>query len=94
MNGDSFVPGREPADPGQSGDHGSLERFFRNADEAQEALEKYGEWRLAREISDAKARWEATRAARQGERRSEGVHGEDQAQTQVVRQLDIEEAAR
>jgi hypothetical protein len=95
MNGVSIPDsGVQSADPGEPRDSGfSLSRTFEIIRAAKAAFEARGEWRLAREIEDALARWDSeqsqiplfvpTGTPGEGERSSKGVHGEDPPEAEV-----------
>jgi len=52
-------------------------------DAAEKALEEIGEYKAAREVGDARARLKTTRAASEGQRSGETVHGVHPQKTQV-----------
>lgn len=89
MNGHST--GLESADTGRTSNHGFGDADVANLRSAKAALEARGEWRLAREIEDALARWDSEAAERQqalalgeGERGSEALHGENPQNAKVI----------
>lgn len=92
MNGELPDSRVQPADPGEPGDsRGSLRETFRVIRAAKAAFEARGEWRLAREIEDAVARWDSEEnppkpfiALGEGERSREGVHGENPQDAEVT----------
>jgi len=88
MNGNSTLAGPESADTGEPGHRGvSIADTFRLLRASTAALEARGEWRLAREIQDACARYDSEVIPSaafilplpfgEGQRGGEGVHGED-----------------
>lgn len=95
MNGDSSVAGFEPTDPGEPRDSRDRVRSaYQDIERAKEALETRGEWRLAREIEDALARWrsEENPPAQfcilcEGECRGEEAHDETTSLAQALRQV-------
>lgn len=92
MNGDrSHVSGPQSTDPGQPSDcRAGLGETFRLIRAAKASLETLGEHRLAREIEDACARWDAAEetqrviAAREGQRSGEALYGQDSEDAEVI----------
>lgn len=82
-DGSDNSAGVEPANPGSSSDSGS--GWCRRAallQAAEATLYAIGEQKAAREVGDALTRL-TSRAAREGERSGEGLHGQDSAQEKV-----------
>lgn len=94
MNGKLSDPGLQSTDACEPSNRlPGVREAFRIIRTAKATLEAFGEFRLAREIEDALARFGDTEArqidafppgpAGEGQRGSEGVHGEDPPEAQV-----------